>query len=59
MTSRTFVWRSLRSPIRQMLSPSPMMSSTLRRGLSDEMGSWKIICSLRRWARSSEPDDAR
>ncbi len=31
-------------PISQMSSPSATMSPTLRRGFSDEIGSWKIIC---------------
>ena len=39
----------------QIFSGSPTMSPTLRRGLSDEMGSWKIICICGRSRRSSSP----
>ncbi len=41
--------RSSLFPIFQMTSGSATMSRTRRRGLSDEMGSWKIICT---WVRS-------
>ena len=41
--------RSSLVPIFQMVSGSATMSITLRRGLSDEIGSWKIICT---WVRS-------
>ena len=43
-TSSTFFCCSSLVPIFQICSPSAMMSSTLRRGFSDEIGSWKIIC---------------
>ena len=41
--------RSSLVPIFQMTSGSATMSRTLRRGLSEEIGSWKIICT---WVRS-------
>ena len=45
-----------RVPIFQMRRPSAMMSSTLRRGFSDEIGSWKIIFIRVRVRRSSSPE---
>ena len=36
-----------------------MMSSTLRRGFSDEIGSWKIIFMRVRVRRSSSPEQLR
>ena len=41
---RTFAARSGSVPIFQIASGSATMSRTLRRGFSDEIGSWKIIC---------------
>ena len=41
--------RSSLVPIFQMVSGSATMSMTLRRGFSEEIGSWKIICT---WVRS-------
>ena len=41
--------RSSLFPIFQITSGSDTMSRTLRRGFSDEIGSWKIICT---WVRS-------
>ena len=51
--SRTAFSRVASSPRFQIFSGSPTMSPTLRRGLSDEIGSWKIICSAGRTSRSS------
>ena len=42
-------------PIFQMFSGSSTMSRTLRRGFSDEIGSWKIIWMLVRTVRMSSP----
>src|SRR5258708_4769009 len=41
--------------MRKLLRGSAMMSPTVMRGSSDEYGSWKIICRLRRIARSFSP----
>ena len=43
--------RSDLEPRFQMLSGSATMLATLRRGFSDEIGSWKIICMRVRAAR--------
>ena len=52
--SRTLVARSCLVPRFQMTSGSATMSLIRRRGLSDEIGSWKIIWILvRTWRRSS------
>ena len=46
--------RSGRAGSLQMANGSDTMSPTLRRGLSEEIGSWKIICiRVRMWRRSS------
>ena len=45
--------RSSLVPIFQMLRGSATISLTRRRGLSDEMGSWKIICTCVRSVRRS------
>ena len=54
---RAWRWRVCRRsslvPIFQMLSGSATMSLTRRRGLSDEIGSWKIICTCVRSVRRS------
>ena len=48
------VWRrSSLEPIFQMVSGSATMSVTRRRGFSDEIGSWKIICTCVRSVRRS------
>ena len=49
----TLARRSSLVPIFQMLSGSATMSATRRRGLSDEIGSWKIICTCVRSRRRS------
>ena len=45
--------RLVRRPVRGSPAPPPTMSRTRRRGLSDEIGSWKIIWSRRARLRSS------
>ena len=45
--------RSSLDPIFQMVSGSDTMSMTRRRGFSEEIGSWKIICTCVRSARRS------
>ena len=50
--------RSSLVPTFQMFSGSITMSRTLRRGLSDEIGSWKIIWMLVRAWRIASPDIA-
>jgi hypothetical protein len=52
-TWRTFAVRSAGVPIFQIVSGSSTMSCTLRRGFSDEIGSWKIIWMLVRTVRIS------
>src|SRR6478752_2438347 len=47
--------RSALEPRFQIVSGSSTMSRTLRRGLSDEIGSWKIICMRVRASRMSLP----
>ena len=47
--------RSSFVPIFQMFSGSSTISRTLRRGFSDEIGSWKIIWMLVRTVRMSSP----
>ncbi len=54
--SSTFFCCSAEVPTFQMRKPSAMMSSTFRRGFSDEIGSWKIIFIAVRVRRSSAPD---
>ena len=51
--------RSALEPIFQMSSGSITMSFTLRRGFSDEIGSWKIICTLVRSTRICSPLERR
>ena len=50
-TCRTRASRSGFVPLPQMLSGSETMSRTLRRGLSELIGSWKIICMRGRNSR--------
>ncbi len=52
----TSVDRSWPEPRFQIVSGSITMSRTLRRGLSDEIGSWKIICIRVRASRMSLRD---
>ena len=54
-TSRTLASRLASSPIFQMSRPSRTIWATRRRGLSDEIGSWKIICRRGRVRRRSSP----
>ncbi len=54
-SASTLRLRSLLEPRFQMVSGSNTMSRTLRRGLSDEIGSWKIICMRVRATRISLP----
>ena len=54
-TSSTFFERETLSPMPQISRPSPTRSPTLRRGFSDEIGSWKIICIRGRILRSASP----
>ncbi len=56
--SRTLAARSSFEPRFQMTRGSATMSLTRRRGLSDEIGSWKIIWILVRTARRLRPDSA-
>ena len=42
-----------------MTNGSPMIEPTVRRGFSDEYGSWKIICISRRSGRSSAARELR
>ena len=53
--SSTFLARSAAVPRFQMLSGSMTIWRTLRRGLSDEIGSWKIICIRVRASRIGSP----
>ncbi len=54
----TLATRSSLVPVFQITSGSATMSATRRRGLSDEIGSWKIICTWVRNSRNSErPSD--
>ena len=50
--------RSCLVPIFQMVSGSATMSVTRRRGFSEEIGSWKIICTLVRSVRRSSRSSA-
>ena len=52
----TSVERVLAEPRFQIVSGSITMSRTLRRGLSDEIGSWKIICMRVRAGRTPSAD---
>ena len=54
-TSSTRLVRSAWVPMFQMWSGSATMSRTLRRGFSDEIGSWKIICIEVRSLRMPSP----
>ena len=55
-TSRTRFTRSCERAIRCTASGSPTMDATVIRGLSDEYGSWKMICMSRRRAFISRRD---
>src|SRR5713101_9026108 len=52
-SSTTRSMRSRRVPMPLATSGSATMSSSVRRGFSEENGSWKIICICRRSGRSS------
>ena len=54
-TSSTFAERSESEPRFQIFSGSPTIWVIVRRGLSDEIGSWKIIWSFGRVARRASP----
>ena len=53
--SSTLWRRSAALPRFQMRSGAPTMSPTVRRGLSELIGSWKTIWICGRWARSFSP----